>query len=492
VLKALKTATQLNLSGFAESVRDEDVQLALVRVTSENLKRVDLSGCHHISASGMQDILQYLAETCSGVEEVDVTACSNETVLRAVATRARAALATPLALDLFVLLRSLGEEGMRCSFSDLSSLLHASPPLLLWDPAMAPRKNALLQAAAHGTAPEVAMLLSLSFAVGGDEVDSDKDDIRTYDVNEKDSQGNSPLLLACRSGNLEIAEVLVVAGAGVSAANYRGDTPLLAAVGAGKVELAEMLVSKAKADVNVINGDGASALHLAIASDNDRSLEMFETLLKAGADVNVVRRDGASVLALAIVSGNARILNCHMMPKMIEYAASAEISYVRRLSLAFLEPNNMFRWFKDGRSARELLCVLCALMASAAMERPMQDRLSHVRAFINCHIDLLQDPSPLAPLTVTDVVKQLALQESDGVFDTDAAPQWTASIERGVVWVKKPPVQHACRWTIQAGGAVDSLAYSPDGSRLARDQGNDVVVCDAVSGFEVHRLKGHR
>jgi hypothetical protein len=40
---------------------------------------------------------------------------------------------------------------------------------------------------------------------------------------------------------------------------------LLAAVGAGKVELAEMLVSKAKADVNVINGDGASALHLAIA-----------------------------------------------------------------------------------------------------------------------------------------------------------------------------------------------------------------------------------
>jgi hypothetical protein len=85
------------------------VRLALVRVTSENLKRVDLSGCHHISAGGMQDILQYLAETCSGVEEVDVTACSSETILRAVATRARAALATPKPVDMFVLLRSLGE-----------------------------------------------------------------------------------------------------------------------------------------------------------------------------------------------------------------------------------------------------------------------------------------------------------------------------------------------------------------------------------------------
>jgi ankyrin repeat protein len=223
-----------------------------------------------------------------------------------------------------------------------------------------------------------------------------------------DSQtGHAPLLLAWRSGSLEIAEIRVVAGAGVSAANYQGDTPLLAAVGAGKFELAEMLVSKAKADVIVINGDGASALHLVIAS-------------------------------------------------------------------------------------RELLGMVCALMASAVTERAMQDRLSHVRAFINCHIDLLQDLTPLAPLTVTDVVKQLALQESDSVFDSTTDSQWNAPIERGVVWVNKPPGQHACRWTMQAGGDVQSLADSSDGSKMARAEGNDVVACDAGSGFEVHRLKGHR
>ncbi len=60
-LNALKTAHQLNLSGFSESVTDGVVRLALVRVTSENLRLVNLSGCRNISAGGMEGILQYVA-----------------------------------------------------------------------------------------------------------------------------------------------------------------------------------------------------------------------------------------------------------------------------------------------------------------------------------------------------------------------------------------------------------------------------------------------
>ena len=173
MLKAFKTVPQLNLSGFAESVRDEDVRLALVRVTSENLKRVDLSFCHNISAGGMEDILQYMAEACSGVKEVNVTGCSNEAVLQAVAIRARAVCGVHSALDLYTHLKSLEvhaeeveeeqdeeeqEYWKRCPFSCLSRLLHASTPLLLFDPELAPHKDALFQAAAHGTGSDVAML----------------------------------------------------------------------------------------------------------------------------------------------------------------------------------------------------------------------------------------------------------------------------------------------------------------------------------------------
>ncbi len=61
----------------------------------------------------------------------------------------------------------------------------SSPPLLMFERGLVPCKNALLQAAAHGTSPEVAMLLSLSFALG-DEEESDEEyidegDFRTFD-----------------------------------------------------------------------------------------------------------------------------------------------------------------------------------------------------------------------------------------------------------------------------------------------------------------------
>ena len=53
------------------------------------------------------------------------------------------------------------------------------------------------------------------------------------EVDVKDEDGNTPLLLACRAEHLELAQVLCDKGADASAANHKGNTPLLAAVAAG-------------------------------------------------------------------------------------------------------------------------------------------------------------------------------------------------------------------------------------------------------------------
>jgi hypothetical protein len=443
-LNALKTANQLNLSGFAESVTDSVVRLALVRVTSENLRSVNLSGCHNISAGGIEDILQYIAETCLGVKEVDVTACSNEAVLRAVATRARAALG-PLALDLFVLLRSQGEEGKRCSFSNLGSLL-LSPPVLLCDPALAPHENALFQAAAHGTAPEVAMLLSLSFAVG--------DSIKTFDVNEKDSEGNAPLLLACRSGKFEIAEILVRAGADVGAANKRGDNPLLAAVGAGKLELAEMLVSQ-------------------------------------GANVETVREDGAGLLSLAIVSQQPEMLKFALdrVPEMLPHQdRMSDCDLSEACAESYFDPARIEAWLRTGASPLGLAGQVGALMASCALESSTKNRLEDVRAFLFHNLDMLQDPFKWP---VKHAVQQLASQEAGTMFAEKYADCVKAAGESRFITLINKREKHRCRSIHRAQSGVTEVRYSPDGSKLARAEGREVVVCDASTGFVQKTLSGH-
>ena len=48
--------------------------------------------------------------------------------------------------------------------------------------------------------------------------------------------------------------------------------------------------------------------------------------------------------------------------------------------------------------------------------------------------------------------------------------------------------ERALQWTIQGEEAVRSLAYSKDGKRLARGEGNNVVVCCAGSGLEQCQL----
>jgi hypothetical protein len=526
-LNVLKTSTQLSLSGFAESVRDEDVRLALVRVTSENLKRVDLSFCHNISAGCMEHILQSMTCSSVSVKEVDVTACSNEAVLRAVAIRARAVCGVHSALDLYTHLKSLEvhaeeveqdeeeqEYWKRHPFSYISRLLQASTPLLLFDPVLAPRKDALFQAAAHGTGSDVAMLLSLSFAVReddeSDQDESDQGDMRTYDVNEKDSEGNSPLLLACRSGNFEIAEMLVVAGAGVSAANNRGDTPLLVAVGAGRLELAEMLVSKG-ADVNAKDSQDNSPLLLACRSGNLEMAEMLvvagagvsaankrrvswgqlvsvstgtncphdsdtpllaavgagklalaEMLVSKGANVEAVRMDGAGLLSLVIVSQQPEMLKFALIcsPKTLEHHDAMSAS---ELAAAFLDPARIEAWLRTGASPIGLAGQVGALIASCALESYTKNRLEDVRAFLFHNLDILE---------------KYADRDKGG------------GESRFITLINKRE-KHLCRSIHRVQSEVFAVCYSPDGSQLARAEYLEVLVCDASTGFVQKTLCGH-
>lgn len=147
------------------------------------------------------------------------------------------------------------------------------------------------------------------------------------DVNKKDKDGNTPLMLAARHGDLGIVQALVKKGADLKAKNKDGydalcmlsnysmpGSPITEKAGQasepigitteGHLKTAEYLVNEG-ADVNAKTNDGSTALMLA-ATLNKKDL--VELLLSRGADVNAVDQQGRPALISAVMKGQGEVV----------------------------------------------------------------------------------------------------------------------------------------------------------------------------------------
>ena len=82
------------------------------------------------------------------------------------------------------------------------------------------------------------------------------------------------------------------------------DVPLVEAVKEGSVESVRALLDQ-RADVNVAEADGTTALHWAVRGE---AAALVDLLIDAGADVSAANRYGVTPLSLACVAGNAGII----------------------------------------------------------------------------------------------------------------------------------------------------------------------------------------
>ena len=110
-----------------------------------------------------------------------------------------------------------------------------------------------------------------------------------------------------------------------------------------------------------------------------------------------------------------------------------------------------------------------------------------MRAFLNRHVDMLQDPSRWP---VPHFVEQLAAQEPDSTFARAGCAVKVNSTMMGKIIerVKRPRVQHPLRLTLNSRGEVRALAFSPEGARLAQAVDDNVVVSDSTTGFTLSTL----
>ena len=125
------------------------------------------------------------------------------------------------------------------------------------------------------------------------------------DVNQKDSSGNSLLIVSSANGSAEMVQLLLSSGAALDAvdANMKA-TALHAAAYLGHPEVMKLLVDKG-IDLNIQGPyNGYTALHDAVLQNN---IEGVKILVESEADVNLEGHDGNTPLMLAERQGNIEI-----------------------------------------------------------------------------------------------------------------------------------------------------------------------------------------
>ena len=120
------------------------------------------------------------------------------------------------------------------------------------------------------------------------------------DIETKNDEGRSPLLLASRSGALATVKMFVEAGADVRATGAEGATCLMFAAYCGHTDIVRYLVGLPEVDLNHQSIKNRTALRAAV---KEKHADVVQVLIDAGADTETEDYKGCSPLLLAIISG---------------------------------------------------------------------------------------------------------------------------------------------------------------------------------------------
>jgi ankyrin repeat protein/predicted DNA-binding WGR domain protein len=136
------------------------------------------------------------------------------------------------------------------------------------------------------------------------------------DFNEADSSKNTPLHYACAYGWLECIDLLIMAGADVNANNDWKIKPLLVAMLKGQFGCVKRMLKEPNVDVNQKDDDGRTLLAQCVMMLNEEALEQLEFLItEKKADPNIPDNGGNSAL---------HILCSSSPPQCPNYNASSE------------------------------------------------------------------------------------------------------------------------------------------------------------------------
>lgn len=142
------------------------------------------------------------------------------------------------------------------------------------------------------------------------------------DVNARNSEGQTPLILAATNNRIELCKILVNAGALVNVKDNNGISPLNKAAEHTNVELVKYFFERG-ADVGDIHKNGYDYLWHAVSSNNP---EMIDFLIEKGVDINEKDNAGISILMVAAMSNDIDMAK-HLIIKGADVFAYDRVGY---------------------------------------------------------------------------------------------------------------------------------------------------------------------
>jgi len=125
------------------------------------------------------------------------------------------------------------------------------------------------------------------------------------DVNVKNSEGITPLILATQKYDIELIKLFIENGADVNVRSNDGVVPLILVIKKRDIKLIELFLEKG-ADVNELDKERKRAIHYVI--ENGSNEKLIKLLIEKGADLNVQDKKGMTPLMLAAQKYNVHYL----------------------------------------------------------------------------------------------------------------------------------------------------------------------------------------
>lgn len=257
----------------------------------------------------------------------------------------------------------------------------------------------------------------------------------SVDVNTREADGTTALHWAVRIDSLDVIDVLIAAGADVSAINTFDVTPLSLAALNGNPAVIKTLL-EAGADPNATMAEGEAVILTAARTGR---ADAIRTLVAYGADVNRTQAAGQTALMWASAEGHLGAMRA-----LLEAGATIDARTI--------VPENPLRTGLEGPAPHGFTPLLFAVRAG---------HIDAVRLLLGAGADVndtLPDGTSTLVLAATNAHWELGVVLVDSGADSSAAEQgWTAL--HVMTWVRMPNFGFNPPGPLTTG-TMDSLTFA--------------------------------